>query len=95
MRICGECEALSIGRTILRKECRHFVTQDAFEFARADIFVSSHTLFDALDDLERRVHTHITRHEYILQVVEDLIIDLALASYGTSQLVYHRGLALF
>ena len=94
MRLGRECEALPIGRAILCKECRHFVTQDAFELARADIFVPSHTLFDTLDDLERRVHAHITRHEYILQVVKDCIVDLALASYGTSQLVYHRGLAL-
>ena len=53
---------------------------------------------EILDDLEDILVTSDVGVDTTLKIIkriEDLIIDLALASYGTSQLVYHRGLALF
>ena len=78
-------EAFGVASVILCQQGCNLIAQDAIEFGGADILVARHTFLDALDDVQRGINAHIGCHEHFLEIVEHVVIDLALAGYGTCQ----------
>ena len=93
--VSGEIPAIRVGSSRLGEELGYLVAQDTIEFRGGDIFVTRHTLFDSLDNLQGRIYAHIRGDEHFLQVVEDFIIDLRFAGYCARQLRENTLLGLF
>ena len=68
------------------KHLRDLVGDETVELGGADIFVALDAGLKAFDDFQRGVDTDVAGDENILEVVEDLVVDFALACNGTCYL---------
>ena len=87
--IGGQIPIIVIIRIILGQQFGYLLTENAVKFRSADIFIASHTLLDALNNLQCGIYTHIAGDEYLFKIIQYIIINLRLTGYGTSQFIEH------
>ena len=77
-----------IGIVLSQQRC-NLLTQDAVQLCRRYIFVASHTLFDALDNLQRRVNADIGCDKNFFQIVKHIVVNLGFSCHRTCQFLEH------
>ena len=82
-----EVEGGTILRPVLSQERCDLFLQQPIEFPGADILILSDTLLDPVNDLQRRLHTHVTGDEYLLELIEYLVIHPGLTRHGVREFV--------
>ena len=79
---------------VLRQEVGYFLTQYTVQFGCRDILVSRHPALYFLNYLQRGVNTDITCNKHLFKIVENVVVNLRLACYGTRQFREHALLCL-
>jgi len=57
---------------------RDFFAQNAIEFGSIHELVALHPIFNTANDFQGRFHTYVAADEHFFQIIENLIIDMAL-----------------
>ena len=78
-----EFKSLGIIGIIFCQQLRDLIAQDVIQFAGRNILVSGHTLLYTLYNIQCGLYAHITGHQHLLQVIQDIIIHLGFTCNGS------------
>ena len=80
---------------VLRQQCCYLLPEDAIEFRCAHILVASHAFLNATNNLQCCIHSHVTRDEHFLKIIEHIVVHLRLSCHCTRQFVENACLCFF
>ena len=82
----GQLVAFGVAGVVLSQQGCNLFAEDGLKFTGAHILVACYALFYPTDDIQCGVHAHVGGDKHLFEVVEHIVVHLALASHGTCQL---------
>ena len=86
--------SLGITGIVVGKQLCDFIAQNVVQLTCAYVFITCHTSFYTLNDVQRCVNTHVTCYKNLLKMIKHIVIYFRLASYSTRQLTEETFLSL-